>query len=193
MSVAAPSADALGYALFETALGTCAIAWAGARVTRFRLPGASRDALHAGLRRRGLLECVPPAGIAAVIAGVQRYMRGERVDFEDVSLGLDEQPAFQRAVYDACRAIPWGETVSYGELAARVGAGKGAARAVGQAMGANPIPLIVPCHRVLAAGRRIGGFSAPGGARAKERMLALEGVTPGDGTPLLPGLLDPVR
>jgi methylated-DNA-[protein]-cysteine S-methyltransferase len=84
--------------------------------------------------------------------------------------------------------LDWGQTATYGELARQVGS-PGAARAVGQAMGHNPVPIIIPCHRVLAAGRKIGGFSAYGGAVTKERLLALEGVHLGDGTPLLPGLL----
>jgi methylated-DNA-[protein]-cysteine S-methyltransferase len=185
-----PETSERGFARFDTALGMCAIAWDGSRVAGFRLPDRNEGGLTRRFLGRGLTEQVPPPVIAATIDGVQRYMRGEPVDFTGTEVALDHLPEFQRRVYAACQAIPWGEIVSYGELAERVGADKGAARAVGQAMGANPIPLIVPCHRVLASGRRIGGFSAPGGAATKERMLALEGVAPGDGTPLLPGLFD---
>ena len=95
---------------------------------------------------------------------------------------------FESGVYAAARAIPWGQTVSYGELA-RQTSSPGAARAVGQALSRNPVPIIIPCHRILAKGNRIGGFSAHGGTFAKERLLALEGVRIADGTPLLPGII----
>ena len=113
-------------------------------------------------------------------------MGGRRVDFSQLELDLAGVSDFHRAIYDAARRIGWGETVTYGELAEQVGS-PGAARAVGQAMGRNPIPVIIPCHRVLASGRKIGGFSAPGGAVTKTRLLALEGVHLDKGTPLLPG------
>ena len=108
------------------------------------------------------------------------------IDFADVALDLGSVGDFQRRIYDATRALVWGQTATYGDLARQAGS-PGAARAVGQAMGHNPVPIIVPCHRVLAAGRRIGGFSAYGGALTKERLLAMEGIHLG-GTPLLPGL-----
>jgi methylated-DNA-[protein]-cysteine S-methyltransferase len=116
---------------------------------------------------------------------LERYFEGERIDFGGVALDLSGVGSFQRAIYDAARALAWGETATYGDLARQAGS-PGAARAVGQAMGHNPVPIIIPCHRVLAAGRKIGGFSAHGGALTKQRLLAMEGVHLG-GTPLLPG------
>jgi methylated-DNA-[protein]-cysteine S-methyltransferase len=115
-------------------------------------------------------------------------LAGECVDFSPLVLDLSGVGGFYRRIYEATRRLAWGETATYGELARRVGS-PGAARAVGQAMGRNPIPLIVPCHRVLASGHGIGGFSAFGGAVTKTRLLALEGVHLGDGTPPIPGLL----
>jgi methylated-DNA-[protein]-cysteine S-methyltransferase len=91
-------------------------------------------------------------------------------------LDLDDQDAFFQRIYAAARQIGWGQTTTYGTLAKQLGVGPEAARDVGQAMASNPVPLIIPCHRVLAAGGKLGGFSAPGGSSTKARMLALEGV-----------------
>ena len=99
-------------------------------------------------------------------------------------LDLEGRNAFSRTIYDLLRTVGWGQTTTYGELARRAGRRPEAARAVGQAMGSNRIPVIIPCHRVLASGQKIGGFSAPGGTLTKERLLALEGVVPD--APLLP-------
>jgi methylated-DNA-[protein]-cysteine S-methyltransferase len=114
--------------------------------------------------------------VAAVVAAVKRYFEGEETDFSDVALDLGEEETFFVQIYAAARRVGWGRTTTYGALTKEVGAGREAARDVGQAMAENPVPLIIPCHRVLAAGGRIGGFSAPGGAAAKIRMLELEGV-----------------
>ncbi|WP_245656899.1 methylated-DNA--[protein]-cysteine S-methyltransferase [Sphingomonas asaccharolytica] len=166
------------YRVFETAHGIAAIAWSGDAVTAFRLPGeTARDAEWSLLRR--LPDAVagdPPPAIAAVIADAIRYFAGEPVDFDAVAIDLGEQEPFFAQVYHRVRAIGRGETMTYGAVARDLGAGPEAARAVGQAMARNPIPLIVPCHRVLAAGSRVHGFSAPGGALAKVRMLEIEGV-----------------
>jgi methylated-DNA-[protein]-cysteine S-methyltransferase len=113
------------------------------------------------------------------IAAVQRYFEGNETDFAQIELDLDGQDEFFRRVYAAARRIKWGQTTTYGTLAGELGGGPETARDVGQAMARNPIPLIIPCHRVLAAGGKIGGFSAPGGAAAKMRMLGLEGVEVG--------------
>ena len=121
----------------------------------------------------------PPPDIAAAIAEVQRYFAGEPVDFSAVRLDLGEQDPFFTRVYAAARRLAWGRTTTYGALARDLGAGPEAARDVGQAMARNPVPLLVPCHRVLAAGNRLGGFSAPGGSATKARMLELEGVALG--------------
>lgn len=166
------------YAVFETDAGFCAIAWSDAGVTRFRLPDRSADAAERGLLRRapGATRAEPPETIAAVIADARRYFAGERIEFDAVPLDLAGQADFFRRIYQALRAVGWGHTTTYGALAKELGAGPEAARGVGQAMAQNPIPLIIPCHRVLAAGGKVGGFSAPGGAQSKVKMLALEGI-----------------
>jgi methylated-DNA-[protein]-cysteine S-methyltransferase len=178
------------YQLFNTKLGVCGIAWSEHGVTRLQLPERSSTATERLLRARSVCGCagVPPAPVKQAIAMLQRYFAGERVESASVVLALPGIGAFHRKIYDVARALAWGQTASYGELARQVGS-PGAARAVGQAMGHNPVPIIVPCHRVLASGRKIGGFSAFGGALTKQRLLALEGVHLGCGTPLLPGLL----
>jgi methylated-DNA-[protein]-cysteine S-methyltransferase len=173
------------YSVFETAGGFCAIAWNGTAITRFQLPTHSAAATERNLRRR-LPDAAPgtaPPDVAKVIAAAQRYFAGEQVDFSDVPLDLGEQDAFFRQIYDALRRVGWGQTTTYGALAKQLGAGPKAAQDVGQAMAQNPVPLIIPCHRVLAAGGKVGGFSAPGGSTAKMRMLELEGVRVGPPEP----------
>ncbi len=166
------------FATFETGLGQCAIAWRGASVTGFMLPGTGAER---SIRRKlpDAAPGTPPAEVASVIAAALRYFAGERIDFGDVGLDLTGQDPFRVQVYDALRRVGWGETTTYGTLAREVGGGPEVARDVGQAMANNPVPLIIPCHRVLAAGGKLGGFSAPGGTASKERMLALEGVPTG--------------
>ena len=110
------------------------------------------------------------------IAAAKRYFAGEKTDFSHIALALDDQEEFFRRIYEALRRIGWGETTTYGALAKQLGAGPEAARDVGIAMSRNPVPLIIPCHRCLAAGNKLGGFSAPGGTNSKIRMLALEGL-----------------
>jgi methylated-DNA-[protein]-cysteine S-methyltransferase len=184
------------YCLFDTRLGACGVAWSECGVTRLQLPEANSGATERRLCARP--RTGPGAGSAraealpdrteALVAKLQRYFAGERVDFSGALVDLSGVDDFRCRIYELTRAIGWGETSSYGHLARQAGA-PGAARAVGQAMGHNPVPIIIPCHRVLAAGRKIGGFSAYGGAVTKERLLAMEGVHPGDGTPMLPGLM----
>jgi methylated-DNA-[protein]-cysteine S-methyltransferase len=171
-------------------MGACGIAWSERGITRLQLPERTEAATERRLMARSADSGlgVPPAPIQEAIAMLERYFAGERIDFAPVALDLRGVGPFHRKIYDATRALGWGQTASYGDLAREAGS-PGAARAVGQAMGHNPVPIIIPCHRVLAAGRRIGGFSAFGGAVTKERLLALEGVHLGSGTPLLPGLL----
>lgn len=169
---------ALTYAIFDTAAGFCGIAWSAAGVTRFQLPTSDAAATERLLRRRAptARRGEPPPPVAEAVALVRRYFAGEPADFTDVLLDLAGQEPFFRQIYDATRRIGWGSTTTYGALAKELGAGPEAARDVGQAMAKNPVALLIPCHRVLAAGNRLGGFSAPGGAAAKARMLALEGV-----------------
>ena len=169
------------YAVFETARGWCGLAWGGAGITRFQLPASSAAGAERHLLRRvpGARRGEAAPEIAAIIEAVQRYFNGEAVDFSDVPLDLGAQEPFFARIYAALRRVGWGETTTYGALAKQLGAGPEAARDVGQAMARNPVPLIIPCHRVLAAGGKLGGFSAPGGAQTKAHMLELEGIRTG--------------
>lgn len=164
---------------FETAHGFVALAWnADGAITALRLPSSSAAEAERAVRRR-LPDAVPgepPAAIAEAIAAIRRYFEGEAVDFTALPLDLGAQSPLFAQVYAHVRALKWGESTTYGAVAKAVGGGPETARDVGQAMANNPVPLIVPCHRVLAAGNRIGGFSAPGGSDSKARMLELEGV-----------------
>jgi methylated-DNA-[protein]-cysteine S-methyltransferase len=166
------------YLIFETAAGFCALAWNRAGIACLRLPTRSAEAAEGALLRRmpGARPGTPPPPVADAVAAVQRYFDGEETDFSGFELDLGDQEPFFRQVYAAARRVGWGQTTTYGALTRELGAGPESARDVGQAMARNPVPLIIPCHRVLAAGGKIGGFSAPGGAAAKTRMLALEGV-----------------
>lgn len=163
--------------IFDTALGMFGLGWTEKGVARAFLPGLTRDSLEA--RLEGVAEPGEPGGeIAEVREMVRAYAEGERVDFAAVRLDLDGVPEFHRRAYALLVQIGWGETTTYGALARGLG-DVSLSRAVGQAMGANRIPLIIPCHRVLASDGRPGGFSAPGGAESKIKMLSLEGVTVG--------------
>ena len=171
------------YHVFATKLGFAAIAWNDAGVTRFNLPGPEDGATN---RLGGATPADPPPHIAAIVERARRYFAGERIDFDAIGLDLSGVDPFRCAIYEALRKVGFGHTVTYGELARRVGSNEPqAAQEVGVAMARNPVPLIIPCHRVLAAGGKLGGFSAPGRTEAKERMLALEGVFIGDQPRLL--------
>jgi methylated-DNA-[protein]-cysteine S-methyltransferase len=171
----------LAFSCFDTALGACAVAWGGQGIVGAQLPEGDAQALRRRMQRRfpDAVERPPEGDSAAAVAGVQALLRGEPVDFSTLALDWRGLSDFHRRVYRRALAIPPGRTLSYGELAREIGE-PGAARAVGQAMGANPFAPIVPCHRVLAAGGRSGGFSAHGGAATKLRLLAIEGARPDD-------------
>ena len=173
------------YFVFETAGGFCGIAWNGVGITRFQLPARSADATERNLLRRlpGAEPGTPTAEVAEAVSAVRRYFEGEAMDFSGFALDLGEQDDFFTRIYAAARRVAWGHTTTYGTLARELGAGPEAARDVGQAMAKNPVPLIIPCHRVLAAGGKVGGFSAPGGSASKIRMLELEGVHVGTPEP----------
>jgi methylated-DNA-[protein]-cysteine S-methyltransferase len=166
----------MAYTLFETALGPCGIAWGRRGIVSVQLPGTR---VAARMRRFGE-ESPPPADVQRTIEAIVALLEGEPRDLTGVVLDMERVPEFNRRVYAAARAIPPGETLTYGEVAERIGE-RGAAQAVGQALGRNPFPIVVPCHRVLAAGGGLSGFSAPGGVDTKRRMLAIEGA----GTPAL--------
>jgi methylated-DNA-[protein]-cysteine S-methyltransferase len=166
------------YAIFETAHGFCGIVWNEAGITRFQLPTRTAAAAERLLLRRkpGAEPAAPPPTVAEAIAAVKRYFQGEETDFSHLTLDLTDQDSLFRQIYASARQVGWGQTTTYGALARELGTEPQLARDVGQAMARNPIPLIIPCHRVLAAGGKIGGFSAPGGASSKLRMLELEGI-----------------
>jgi methylated-DNA-[protein]-cysteine S-methyltransferase len=151
-----------GKTTFETAWGPCQVGWTDRGVCHLRLP--PQPSRHGE---------PPPPFVHAAIDLVTAYFQGEAVDFSRVPLDLSGLTAFRLRIYQALRAVPRGHVVDYGELASAAGT-PGAARAVGQAMAHNPLPLFVPCHRVVAASGRIGGFSAPGGPATKRRLLELE-------------------
>ena len=153
---------------FDTAIGPCALAWRGDTLWQVRLAA-----------RHGGPPDAPPPWVAEVITRIQALLRGDAVGFDDVPLAWPRVPAFHRRVYEITRAIAPGATCTYGDIARQLG-DAGAARAVGQALGHNPWPIVVPCHRVLAAsGSGLGGFSAPGGAATKLRLLEIERAWPG--------------
>lgn len=157
------------YALIDTALGTMGLGWTDTGVARFALPGGDVDAME----RRLSLNAVRASPDPLLLERIAAYAGGERIEFDDVPLDLTGQPEFHLTVYADILKLKWGETTTYGAIARRLG-DVTLSRAVGQALGRNPIPLIVPCHRVLGADGKSGGFSAPGGAASKMRMLALE-------------------
>jgi methylated-DNA-[protein]-cysteine S-methyltransferase len=174
------------YHVFETAGGFCGIVWNTEGVVRFQLPAATAHATQQNLLRRapGAAPASPTESIVATEVAATRYFDGEPIDFSNVLIDLSGQGEFFKQIYAAARRIEWGKTTTYGGLAKEVGAGPETSRAVGQAMASNPVPLIIPCHRVLAADGKVGGFSAPGGAASKILMLELEGVNLGPAPPV---------
>jgi methylated-DNA-[protein]-cysteine S-methyltransferase len=172
------------YHVFETPLGWLGIAWSEKGLTQLQLPSHDRTATERRLQRRTVdgVESDPPAWVAEIVETLRRYAAGEQVDFSSVPVDLAGIDAFRLAIYDAARKLAFGETTTYGELATRAGY-PGEARDTGQALGQNPVPIVVPCHRILAAGNKIGGFSAPGGSTTKEKLLNMEGVRVGPPPP----------
>lgn len=173
------SAQGEGFWLFDTALGRVGVAWGERGLRAVNLPEASAHAAEQRLRARlsvGVAPGTPPAHVREVARRIHALLEGARDDLRDVALDMAGLPEFACRVYEAARAIPVGHTLSYGELARRVGT-PGAARAVGQALGKNPFAPIVPCHRILSASGKLGGFSAYGGGDTKRRMLAIEGAS----------------
>jgi len=180
--------------VFDTAIGPCGVAWNDRGLSAVQLPEKDRATterrLVAKAASAGATE--PPPAIAAVVADIQRCLAGEAVDFAAVAVDLSGLDPFRQKLYETMRSLPWGETTTYGDLAKKLGAtGWEGARDVGEAMGRNPVPVVIPCQRVLAAGGKLGGFSAHGGAKTKAKLLALEGVQLADtdgSAPRLPGL-----
>jgi methylated-DNA-[protein]-cysteine S-methyltransferase len=176
-----------GYAVFETPIGHCAVAWNEAGLSAVWLPEADEETLRAAvvLRLGDVALASPPPATREAIARIAGVLAGAADDLADVRLDTAGLPAFHRLVYEATRRIVPGATRTYGELAGELGEPH-ASRAVGQALGRNPFPIVVPCHRVLAAHGGAGGFSAPGGVRTKLRLLEIEQARLGGA----PGLFD---
>jgi methylated-DNA-[protein]-cysteine S-methyltransferase len=168
-----------GYALFETAIGRCGIVWSARGIVGVQFPEGSEQATRNRLQRRfpGAVEMAAPRAVERTIEEIVALLRGERRDLNDAVLDCAAVPDFNRRVYEVARAIPPGSTLSYGEVAERLG-DRALAREVAQALGQNPFPIIVPCHRVMAAGGKTGGFSAPGGVRTKLKLLSIERAQP---------------
>jgi len=169
--------SATAFALFDTPIGTCGLVWGTAGIACLQLPEKTAEATRARVLRRwaGVVETTPPAGVQGALDRVQALLAGELVSLEDIPLDLDAAPEFHRKVYEVARTIPPGQTMTYGEIARRIGAPH-ESREVGQALSKNPIAIIVPCHRVLGADGKMGGFSAGGGVATKRRILEIEGA-----------------
>src|SRR5690242_18619224 len=173
--------SAPGFALFDTPIGTCGLSWNAAGITGLQLPESSAEATRARIRRRwpGAAEVTPPPSeMQRVIERVLALLHGETAGADplaDIPLDLTAVPDFHRRVYEVARTIPPGRTMTYGEIARRLDAPH-ESREVGQALGRNPVAIIVPCHRVLAADGKMGGFSANGGVATKRRILEIEGA-----------------
>jgi methylated-DNA-[protein]-cysteine S-methyltransferase len=177
-----------GHALFDTAIGVCGIAWGPLGLVAVQLPEADRESTRTRLLKHAnacTSSLGPPPQVQRAIGGIQALLHGAPRDLREVELDTTGLTPFQCRVYELARAIAPGSTRTYGELATDLG-DAGLARAVGQALGNNPFAPVVPCHRVLAAGDRPGGFSASGGARTKLRMLAVEGALSAGTLPLFP-------
>jgi methylated-DNA-[protein]-cysteine S-methyltransferase len=162
------------YTLFDTPIGCCGLAWNGRGVIGVQLPEADASRTRSRIAKRfpGSSEASPPPHIQAIIADVVALLHGEARDLSHVPLDMKGVPELHRRVYEVALGIPPGRLLTYGEIASRVGVDN--ARLIGQALGKNPFPIIVPCHRVVAAGGKLGGFSANGGGQTKLRLLAIE-------------------
>jgi O-6-methylguanine DNA methyltransferase len=171
---------ARAFALFDSPIGRLGVAWGEAGIASLQLPEAREALTRKRLLERvpGALEAPPPEPVRRALAAIVALLQGEPSDLSGIALDMDAVPPFHSRVYELARSIPPGTTLSYGQLAQQLGV-PGAARAVGQALGRNPFAIIVPCHRVLAAGGRMGGFSANGGITTKRRLLALEAAPAG--------------
>ncbi|MBI4656202.1 MAG: methylated-DNA--[protein]-cysteine S-methyltransferase [Elusimicrobia bacterium] len=166
-----------GHALFETVIGCCGIAWTKNGVRALQLPEANRKkTLEKLLSRAGLPEkSRPPSWARRLIRNIQTHLKGNTRDFSGIPLDIPDIPPFYGLVYKAARSIPSGSACTYGELAEKLRRPR-SARAVGQAMAKNPVPIIIPCHRVLGAGGNLGGFSAFRGLAMKKKLLRIEKV-----------------
>ena len=165
------------FTLFDTSIGLCALAWRGETIVSVLLPEGGAEQSRARLQRRfpDLTETEPTPLIADLIVRIRALLDGQPADLTDAPVDMSVFEPFSRQVYEIARGIPPGQAMTYGEIAEKLG-DKLLARDVGQAMGKNPYPIIIPCHRVVAANGKMTGFSAPGGINTKTRLLALEGA-----------------
>lgn len=165
------------FALFDTAVGCCGIAWGDAGIAAMQLPEAGKLRTRARLRRQfpDAAEEKPSRPVQIAIDLICALLRGDKADLSGIALDMTGVPPFHQRVYLLARKIGPGVTLTYGQIAEQLGA-PGSARAVGQALGRNPFAIVVPCHRVLAAGGKMGGFSAGGGVVTKQRLLEIEGA-----------------
>jgi len=165
------------FTLFDTPIGVCGIEWGPRGINGVQLPMGSEDKTRARIHQRDhdSVETAATPEVRAAIDRIIDLLSGKPDDLADIALDLDDVPAFNRGVYDIARTIPPGQTLTYGDIARKLG-GVELSRDVGQALGRNPCPIVVPCHRVLAAGNKPGGFSARGGVDTKLKMLAIEGA-----------------
>lgn len=163
------------FTIFATAIGDCAVVWNAIGLTAVWLPETSAARLRARIGKHWPETSAgePGTRFSRAIAAITALLRGERPDLGDIRIDDSRIDAFDRRVYAATRSIAPGRVVTYAELARRVG-GEASARAIGQSLGRNPFPIVVPCHRVVAASGELGGFSAPGGATTKRRLLTIE-------------------
>lgn len=166
------------FAIFETSIGLCGIVWGEHGIVGVQLPEATEGRTRARLQKRfrDAIEAPPPPAIATTIENIVALLDGRPADFSEAPLDTKALPEFNRQVYEIISALPPGEIMTYGEIAKRLGKEPQAARDVGQALGENPIPIIIPCHRVLAANGRPGGYSGSGGVKTKLKLLTIEGA-----------------
>jgi methylated-DNA-[protein]-cysteine S-methyltransferase len=166
------------FTLFDTAIGICGIEWGPRGINGLQLPMGSDEKTRARIRQRhgDIVEAEPSAEVQGVIARIVELLAGKPDDLLDIALDLDGVPEFNRGVYDIARTIPPGKTMTYGDIAKKLGVPH-ESREVGEALGRNPVAIIVPCHRVLGADGKMGGFSANGGVATKRRILEIEGAS----------------
>jgi len=184
-----PAVTAQSFALFETPIGLCGIVWNSRGITGLQLPEATAERMRSRIRRRwsDVTESAPSPAVQRAIDRILALLHGEAVDLGDIALDLAAAPDFHRRVYEVARTIPPGQTMTYGEIAKKLDVPH-ESREVGQALGRNPVAIIVPCHRVLGADGKMGGFSANGGVAIKRRILEIEGAAALSAGPLFAGL-----
>jgi methylated-DNA-[protein]-cysteine S-methyltransferase len=175
------------YTIFDTAIGRCGIAWGDAGIVGVQLPEAREIETRKRLFRvyPDAREMRPPPNVELAIDGIAALLRAEPSDFSDVLLDMSGIHGFSQRVYQIARKIPRGETLTYNEIAVRLGA-SGAVHSVAQAIARNPFVIIIPCHRVLEAGGYADKISPHGGIISKRRLLSLEGT----GSPISKTLFD---